>query len=332
MKGRVQIESVSSQVLKGNPLGDPHRREVPVYLPPSYGRAGRRFPVIYYLAGYSGTGRGVLNTSAWKENLFERFDRLIAQGQARECVLVAPDCFTAYGGSQYLNSSATGRYEDHVVRELVAYIEDKHAVSRAAAGRAVMGKSSGGYGALMIGMKHPDVFAHVACHSGDMLFELSYVMDFPKLVNALWPYGQSAERFARKFLASKRKDLFPFDAVMILAMASCYSPNPKSPLGFDLPCDERTAEMKPKVWARWKALDPVVAAARCRSNLKKLKTLYFDCGRRDEFNLHLGARKLADELKRLGVRHVYEEHGLGHMDMAERYDRSLVLLSRSLKN
>lgn len=331
MKGRLVIETVSSQVLKGNPLGDPHRREVPVYLPPSYGKTrGRRHPVVYYLVGFTGDGRSVVSHRPWKENLAERLDRLISSGRARECVLVIPDCFTAYGGSQYLNSPATGRYEDHVVGELVPFMEDKFGLARDASGRAVMGKSSGGYGALSLGMRHPDVFGHVASHSGDAFFEICYAMDVPKFVTLLGKYGGSALAFTRKFLAARDKSSFDPIGINMIAMAACYSPNPDSPLGFDLPFDCRTGEPIPKVWARWKEKDPVALAGRHRANLKRLKTLYFDCGTRDEFFLHLGARKLSSVLKRLGVRHLHEEHGLGHFDMAERYDRSLVLLSRHL--
>lgn len=332
MKGKVQIESVGSMVLRENPLGDPRLREVPVYLPPSYGsQRGRRYPIVYFLTGFTGNGKSTLNTKPWKENLVERLDRLIASGQARECVLVLPDCFTAYGGSQYLNSEATGRYEDHVVSELVPFFEDKLAISRQSSGRAVMGQSSGGYGALMLGMKHPGTFGHVACHSGDMFFEMCYGMDIPKFVTLLGKYGGSALRFTKEFLASKNKGSFDPVGINMIAMAACYAPNRKSPLGFDLPFDERTGELKPKIWARWKESDPVTVAARFKANLKRLETLYFDCGSRDEFYLHLGARKLAEVLNGLRVRHAYEEHSFGHFDMADRYDHSLKLLTSRLK-
>lgn len=331
MKGRIQIETISSLVLKDNPLGDPRRREIPVYLPPSHGeKPVRRFPVIYYLPGFPGGGRSALNYKLWTENIVERFDRLIAEKKAQEAVLVIPDCATAYGGSQYLNSSATGRYEDHLVDEMVPYIEDKFAVCRSAEGRGVMGKSSGGFGALTLGMRHPDVFGHVASHSGDMLFERAYGLDFAKFVGALHAYGGSAEAFVKAFRASRDKEGFDHASINTIAMAACYSPNPKNRLGFDLPCGARTAELLPKVWARWKALDPVQAVSSYRGNLRRLRTLFFDAGRSDEFFLHLGARALSDRLKTLGVRHIHEEHDRGHFDMAARYDRSLALLSSRL--
>lgn len=332
MRGKVQIETVGSVVLKGNPLGDPSVREVPVYLPPSYGhKRGVRYPVLFYLPGFTGTGRAALNYNPWKENLPQRLDRLIATGRAQECVLVVPDGFTAFGGSQYLNSAGTGRYEDHAASELVDFISDKFSVSRRPEGRAIMGKSSGGYGALMIGMRHPDVFGHVVSHSGDMFFEMCYGCDMPKVVNGLAAYGDSALKMRDAFLKSAKKSTFDHACLNMMAMASCYSPNPASPAGFDLPFEVRTGRLLPAVWKRWKENDPVVAAARHRAGLKKLKTLYFDCGTRDEFFLHLGARLFSDELRRLGVSHTYEEHGMGHFDMEERYDVSLALLSKRLK-
>jgi len=329
MIGKLQIETISSIVLKDNPLGDPRRREVPVYLPPSYGaKRGRRYPVLYYLVGFTGTGRGVVNYNPWKENLIERFDRLIAEGKAREAILVIPDCFTAYGGSQYLNSSATGRYEDHVVVELVSFIEDKFAAMRGPDGRALFGQSSGGYGALMLGMKHPDVFGHVYSHSGDSAFEASFPAELLKLCVALEKRGGSLPRFVADFRAARTKAGFDHAAIMSIAMAACFSPNPKSPLGFDLPIDLRTGALIPSVWKRWEALDPVNACVRYASGLARLKTLWLDAGVRDEFYLHLGARRLSDALKRLKIKHTYQEHEFGHMDMHPRYDVSLALLSK----
>lgn len=331
MKGRLIIETVSSQVLKSNPLGDPHLREVPVYLPPSYGKVrGKRFPVIYELPGFSGTGRGAVNHNPWKANAVERLDRAIVSG-APECVMVIPDGFTAYGGSQYMNSTATGRYADHVVSELVPYIEDKFGVGGSSAARAIMGGSSGGYGALTLAMSSPEVFGHAACHSGDMFFEWCYGMDIPKVVTALGKYGGSLERLRKEFLKSGEKWKFDHACINMIGMASCYSPNAKSASGFDIPFDEQTGELVPKVWARWKEHDPVVLAPRRRAELKNLKTLYLDCGTKDEFFLHLGARLMSKTLKRLGVAHSYEEGAWGHFDRGPRLDRSLKLLASRLR-
>src|SRR5882762_4980553 len=172
--GRVEWLRFESKALEGNAPGDPHERTVPVYLPPSYDAdATRRFPVVYVLAGFTGRGRMLLNDNLWNAPLDVRMDALVAGG-CGEMILVMPDCATRYGGSQYLDSSATGPYETHLVTELVPFIDGRYRTLAVAAHRGVAGKSSGGYGALVQGMRHPEVFGAVACHSGDMYFEYCY--------------------------------------------------------------------------------------------------------------------------------------------------------------
>jgi enterochelin esterase family protein len=165
------MERIESAVLKGNPAGDPHVRSVPIYLPPSYDWSPeRRYPVIFVLTGFTGRGRMLLNDNLWSPALDDRMDGLIGRGACGEMMLVMPDCATRFGGSQYLDSTATGRYEDHVVRELVKLVDGKYRTLAGREHRGIMGKSSGGYGSLVLAMRHPDVFGAVACHSGDMYF------------------------------------------------------------------------------------------------------------------------------------------------------------------
>ena len=208
-------------------------------------------------------------------------------------------------------------------------MEDKFAVVRAPEGRALLGKSSGGFGALTLGMRRPDVFGHVASHSGDAGFDACYGSDLLALCGAVEKHG-TLSKLVAAFRASREKDGFGHAAINALGMSACYSPNPKSPVGFDVPVDTRTGALLPAVWKRWQELDPVNAVARHAGALKRLRTLWFDAGTRDEFHLHLGARRLSDALKRLKVPHLHEEHGFGHMDMNSRLDVSLPLLTRRL--
>lgn len=321
----IEILDFESRVLKGNRAGDPRCRRIPVYLPPSFPRG--RYPVLYVLAGFTGFGEGMLAKQAWSESLPDRLDRLMGSGRMREAIVVMPDGFTRYGGSQYLNSTATGRYEDHLVRELVPFVDRRYPTSGR---RAVVGKSSGGYGAMILGMRHPKVFHAMACHSGDMYFEYCYLPDLPKCASILRRHG-GLKKFVRKWEKMPKRlagGLFP--AVNTIGMASAYSPNPKAPLGFDLPFDEETGELRPDVWKKWKRWDPVEMLSRYAKNLKRLKLVFVDCGRRDQFELHHGARIFAKRARKLGVRVVHEEFDDDHSGISYRYDRSLPLLRKAL--
>lgn len=329
MTSQVVIETLHSDVLRGNPLGDPHVRQVPIYLPPGYADSRERYATAYMLAGYTGKGQMMLNASAWDENLPERLDRLIASGAMRPMIVVMPDCMTRYGGSQYINSAATGRYEDHLTQELIPFIDARYRTLADREHRAVLGKSSGGYGAMLTGMRHSDLFAYVADHSGDKYFELCYKPDFPKCLNGLAKYG-GARKFLAGFPHPRPRPRHWMDVIAILAMAACYSPNPDSPLSFDLPFDEYTGELNEQVWARWLEHDPVYLLTAHAEALRSLRLLYLDCGSSDEYNLHYGARLFVERLKPLGIEHIYEEFDDGHMNIQYRYDVSFARISAAM--
>lgn len=299
------------------------------YLPAVYGESGARYPVIYFLSGFTGTGRMLLNFSAFDEAIDARLDRLIASGAMPPVILVMPDCMTRFGGSQYTNSSATGRYEDYLIDEIVPFVDERLRTKQGRDHRGVTGKSSGGYGALRLAMRHPETFGALGSHAGDAYFEYCYFLDFPKFVLGIQKYGGTIESFYQRFSELPNKSE-GFDVLNILAMAACYSPNPAAPLGIDVPVDLATGEVRREVWQRWLDNDPVYMAPKHAAALHSLKTIFIDAGSRDEFQLQLGARILCKRLDDLGVRYTYEEFDDGHMGIVYRYDRSLVELSKVL--
>ncbi len=324
------IEQFTSRVLTDNPLRDPITRQLPIILPPDYDTSGQRYPVLYALTGYTGSGPMLLNFSGWTPNLQQRIDRLMADGNLPPAIYVLPDCFTRYGGSQYVNSTAIGRYEDYVIDEIIPHIDATYRTIAAPEGRGVFGKSSGGYGAIRLGMLHPDVFGALACHSGDMAFEWCYQFDFPKFIHIIEKAG-GLEQWWAAFEGKVKKDRLDIEALDVLAMAAAYSPNPEAaPFPIDFPFDLHTCELKPDVWARWLEFDPVRLADRYAANLKQLRLIYIDCGLRDEFNLQYGARQLVNRLKALGVSYEHEEFDDGHMEIQYRYDVSLPKLAGAL--
>lgn len=325
-QGTIIIETIESQVLKNNALGDPFVRRVPVYLPPGYEQGTNRYPTVYVLTGFTGRGTMLLNDSVWEEPLPQRLDRLITSGAIKPMIAVMPDCFTRIGGSQYLNSTATGRYEDHVINELVPFVDRKYRTLADRDHRAVMGKSSGGYGAVILAMRHADVFGLMASHSGDMYFELCYKHDFPGLLRGLIKHG-GLDKFWEIFPTIHPKDNDFSATINIIAMAACYSPNPKSPHGFDLPIDLETGEIREDVWKRWLEWDPAYLVDKHLAALKSLKLIYLDAGLRDEFHLQYCARIFCKRLKERGIAYVHEEFDDGHMNIPYRYDNSLKAIS-----
>lgn len=328
-QGTVIIETIASEVLRGNPLGDPFVRRVPIYLPPDYDASNKHYPVVFVLTGFTGRGMMLLNDAAWEETLPQRMDRLIAEGAVQPMILVMPDCFTRIGGSQYINSSAVGRYEDHIVQELVTYVDQNYRTTANRDSRAVVGKSSGGYGSLILAMRHPETFGIMASHSGDTYFELCYKLDFPAALRGLKKYG-GLDKFWDGISTIRPRDK-DFNATLnTIAMAACYSPNPDAPHGFDLPFDTETGELREDVWARWLEWDPVMLVDKHRDALKSLRLIYLDAGLRDEFNLQYGARIFAKRLKERGINFVHEEFDDGHFNIQYRYDVSLKAISNAI--
>ena len=193
-----------------------------------------------------------------------------------------------------------------------------------------MGKSSGGYGALVHGMTHPDVFGAVASHSGDVYFEYCYLGDVPKACSAIQRAG-GLQAWFESFESRIQKKHDDLVVLNIVAMAAAYSPNPSAePYGIDLPFDLETGAFRSDVWARWLELDPLRMLERHVDALRSLKLLYLDCGTQDEWHLHHGARLFVRRLRELGIPCEHQEFDDGHMNVTYRYDVSLPKMAAAL--
>ncbi|MDP6378014.1 MAG: alpha/beta hydrolase-fold protein [Pseudomonadales bacterium] len=346
----------TSKVLADNPLGDPFERQLTVWLPAEYHtRKRKRFPVLFDLVGYSGSGPSHTNWNSFAENVPERLDRLMGEGRMGACIVVFPDCFTALGGNQYINSSAIGRYADYLTRELVPKVDNEFRTLASRDHRGCFGKSSGGYGAFVHGMRHADVWGAIANHSGDAYFDFVYRSDWPNTLNELAKHRRSPRQAGRQNAAVKNSKLKPgiddgrvrrflehiwkteklksseLMALMNLAMAASYDPDPKAPNGFRLPFDLESGELIERRWARWLLHDPIHMVSQHTKALSSLKGIYIDCGWRDQFHIHYGTRQLSKQLSHHHINHHYEEFDDTHSGIDYRMDVSLPFLYRRLR-
>jgi enterochelin esterase family protein len=321
-QGTVITLQHKSEILENNPLGDKFIRDLIVYLPPDYDEE-KFYPSVYVLTGFTGRGKMMLNDSAFTPNFAERMDNLINQGKIKPMIAVLPDCFTHYGGSQYINSTATGNYEDYLVKEIVPFVDETFQTIKDKNSRAVMGKSSGGYGALIMALRHADLFGLACSTSGDAYFEHCYLQDIPKAFRAI--KGDPSKLIEKFWNEDAKKGKDDFSGLNMIGMSSCYSPQNAE---FDLPFDLETGEIRADVWEKWLAHDPVRLVEKSVESLKSLKLLYIDAGTKDEFALDLGARIFCKKLRDFDIPHIHEEFDDGHFNISYRQNRSLELISQ----
>ena len=301
-------------------------REVPLYLPPgARGSGAERYPLILVLAGFTSRGQSYLETHPWRRGVVWHYDRAVARGDAPPAILCLPDCFTRLGGSQYVNSSATGRWEDHVVDELLPFAHEVAPVRSDALG--VAGKSSGGFGALHLALRRPGLFRACASISGDLGFRELFSAEMLQAVRGLLPHGSDPRRFLESFWAEPDLSGDGHAVLNALAMAACYAPSPQSELGFELPVDLETGAPIEEVWRRFLAFDPLERVASEPEGLRELELLHVECGLRDEFHLQWGARRFAAELARLDIPHTHEEHPGSHRGIDARYQPVLARMA-----
>jgi S-formylglutathione hydrolase FrmB len=332
LRGTLHIDEVDSPALRDNALGDPSVRPLAVYTPPGYDAEGsKRYSVLYCLHGYTGTVAKLVSSGAWETNVVQWADRLIAAGTMPPVMLVIVDGFTRFGGSQYIDSVHNGDYATYTVRDAVGYVDAKYRTIAGEGGRAVFGKSSGGFGALHLTMAYPGVFSAFASHSGDTYFRYASMPSFPIASRSIRQYGGIGafmEAFEEK---AARKIPTPFfQTVEMLGYASAYSPRAAERWAIDLPWDDETGAIREDVFARWLAYDPVERVAASRDALARLRLRYVDCGNRDEYGLDVGARVFTQRVRALGLDVLHAEFDDDHRNVGYRHEVSLPALAAVL--
>ena len=180
--GTVETLAVASRAL-GRTMN------VALYLPPG----GARRPILFLLHGFGGNGASFFDAGL---AINRTADRLISAGTIAPLVIAAPDYDNGFGvnttpAQGTLSAGGTiGPYEDYLMGEVLPAVEARLGFAAARADRRIGGVSMGGFAALHLALRHPDMFARVGAHSA-----------------ALWDYG-GADQFT-----GQRDWLYPTPAL-----------------------------------------------------------------------------------------------------------------------
>ncbi len=328
MAGDVGIDFIDSPALAANALGDSATRPLAVYRPPGFDPQGsKRYPVLYVLHGYTGDVAALVSARPWETNVLQWADRLIVSGAMPPVLLALVDGYTRLGGSQYVDSIHNGAYATYALRDAVGHVDRTYPTVAREGGRAVLGKSSGGFGSLHLTMNYPGTFCAFASHSGDTNFAMSFGAQFVVAQRTLEAHDGDLEAFVAAFERKPKRSQAEYATIEMLGYAAAYSPRAAEAFALDLPFDTRTGALRDDVFARWRAFDPVEACLGKYAELARLRLRYVDCGRRDEYGLDIGARMLVARLRTMGLAVRHEEFDDDHRNVGYRYAVSLPALA-----
>jgi S-formylglutathione hydrolase len=296
--GTVEHIKVHGGSLEGNLEGDSADPDVTIYLPPSYAsERNSRYPVIYLLHGYGGTD------ATWTGRLAklpESADKLVAAGSLHEMIVVMPNAYSLHKGSMYSNSVTSGDWESYIAHDLVAYVDGHYRTIPDRMSRGLAGHSMGGYGAVRIGMKRPDVFSSLYILSACCLTARMEVR--PEAMAA-------SEAIRTREDAEKAGQGRGFGPSTNLAFAAAWSPNPANPpLYLDLPVKD--GKVRPEIVAKWAANAPLAMIDQYIPSLKAYHAIAIDVGTKD--NLLASNKELEQVMTRFAVAHTYQEYEGDH--------------------
>jgi enterochelin esterase-like enzyme len=306
----VEHIQVHAPSIEGNLEGESADRDVIVFLPPGYAQHKRqRYPVVYALHGFS------IGAEQWTHEIHvpQTIEGAFALG-AKPMIVVLPDSKTVYGGSMYSRSQTTGDFETFIARDLVAYIDAHYRTFPNRESRGLVGHSMGGYGALRIGMKYPDVFG--------ALYVMSPCCLSVRRPDSTAPQEQAFEKAVAGMKSPADAADFNFFWKAQLASAAAWSPDPKNPpLYLDLPVKD--GKVQPDVLAKWDANSPLAFIDQYIGNLRRYRAIAMDVG--DEDMLRFGAIQVHQILDNYGLANSFTiYHGTHTSAVADRFQNHVL--------
>lgn len=331
--GATVCHEIPAPALAGSRLSEPTRQPLCVVTPPGYASGAARYPVVYYLPGFTTEVREYFDGSYDGWDLGRELDRRPRSGALPESIVVVVNGRSRLGGSFYVDSRITGNWESHLLRDVLPFVDASYRTLPSRGGRALVGDSMGGSGALQLGMRHPERFSVVYALSpglfaADGLARSGLLAPHRAAATAWWrerlrvaPRSRSLPDLADTLLSSHQR--FAYQLVFTWAYAAAYAPDLAERW---LPGLDAEAAQAPSASARAAAFEAGFGdlerrVERFRDALRSLSGLGIDCGRNDRATwIPAGCEHLSRLLDEAGVEHSLEMHDGGHVDrLAERF-------------
>jgi S-formylglutathione hydrolase FrmB len=295
---RFELVKVPAPEVAGT-VGNETDRRLCVWLPASYRTSPRRrYGVVYLLPGFSGRDLSYL---IGNQELRSTADALAREGVA-EAILVGVDTSSRHGSTYFTDSAAGGAWESFAIRRLVQAIDGKFRTRAAGTGRALVGHSTGGFNAVSLAVRHPELYTVVGASAPDALDLESWLLDADGRVRARW-------------LAWTRMEAAVWGAGQMVSYAAAWSTQ-GPPSAATFPFDLASGTVRADSWMSWTAHSPLrmlddperVAAVR-RALARRL---FITVGKKDEFGLHDPAQRFSARLTQLGIPHTFRSTEGGH--------------------
>jgi len=322
LRGRIERIRSDFDRLRAIPMGDPSEREVIVYLPPDFKSKGE-LPSVYFLPGWgSRASKFVHDSGIFGMSFLEQIENAILSQHVPAFIGVFVDAASKLGCSQYINSPSLGPIQDWIADDVTELVDSRFGAAAHAEKRVIAGHSSGGFGAIWMGLQRPDRFRGVISAAGDSFFELSVLSHLLPTWSELQKAG-SIENFIKNFLAHPQPTSLgsrSFLTMLTLSLAPCYAPRPgQGPLHGELFFDFESGALKKEVWEEYLSKDPLQGFGQIDAAPLKKSFFLLDCGKHDEYAAQLGHRQLYQKLKNQNIPAQLEEFDGRHSGNDWRY-------------
>ncbi len=286
-------------------------QQVDVYLPGGYDPADEeaRYPVVYFLHGGNSTNNGYTE-------ILDVLDEIV-NNTILPVILVKPNGYanTWLGLGWWANSEYLGMYEDFFIQDLISYIDSTYNTYSDRTHRCIMGHSAGGYGAMMLATKYPEMFRGVATHTGVVHLGVytSNIIAWTIVENGgHGPYDPGCG----------------IRTQILFSMGQAFTPNLENPPHYETLCIDNDGVVIDSVYAEWHLMDPAYLITQYPDTLEL--AIFMDCGSMEP-DFYSLSNAMADTLEYLERPYTYELYTGGHMEvLPERYPLSLAFLDSAM--